>query len=231
MRGRSRARTSSQYANAGHQQDDTVDGDRPGGEAVVAHPVRPEREQRQPEQQVQVGPQDPAVDVAGRVQQVVVVVPVDAQVHEAQHVAQEERRERTQRIEVGPVRDPQLEHHDRDDDGDDAVAEGFHASLGHRRSSPGRDSIRVPRRSRSARRAARRTAGMTEQSTKRPVDVGRPGGVASPSLYARFVCGDLPRGMPLALPIVRPVISATSRESLENAQRPRRVGPGAAGPL
>src|SRR3972149_8156757 len=39
---------------------------------------------REPEQQVQVGPQDPAADVAGRVQQ---VVPVDAQVDETQQVS------------------------------------------------------------------------------------------------------------------------------------------------
>ena len=64
-----------------------------GGEVVLAHPAGDEREQRQPEQQVEVGPQHAAVDAVGRVQQVMVVVPVDAEEDEAQDVAEEHRPE------------------------------------------------------------------------------------------------------------------------------------------
>ena len=64
---------------------------------VLAHPGRRERKQRQPEQQVQVRPQDAAAHVRGGMQQVVVIVPVDADVDEAQHVAQEDRQQRPQR--------------------------------------------------------------------------------------------------------------------------------------
>ena len=100
-------------------------------EHVLAHPGGGERHQRDPEQQVQVGPQDRPGDRLHRVQHMVMVVPVDADVDEAQHIAQEDRQQRPQVGEGGPVRDLQLEHHDGDDDGDDAVAEGFQPSLPH----------------------------------------------------------------------------------------------------
>jgi hypothetical protein len=81
---------------------------------------------------VQVRPEDPAVDAGGGVQQVVMVVPVDPEVREGQHVGQERRQERPEGFEVRSVRNLQLEHHDRDEDRDHAVAEGLEAPLGHR---------------------------------------------------------------------------------------------------
>ena len=67
----------------------------------------------------------------GRVQQVVMVVPVDAQHHEAEDVGQKHRGERLQRGQVGPVRRLQLQHDDRDQDRDHAVAEGLETRLVH----------------------------------------------------------------------------------------------------
>ena len=55
--------------------------------------------EREPEQQMQVGPEDAAVDACVGVQHVMVVVPVDAEVDEAQHVAEEHAAERTQGAE------------------------------------------------------------------------------------------------------------------------------------
>jgi len=51
------------------------------------------------------------------------LVPVDAHVDETEHVAHEHRPQRDQRAEIGGVRDLKFQHHDGDDDGDDAVAE------------------------------------------------------------------------------------------------------------
>src|SRR5258706_16464068 len=80
---------------------------------------------------MQVRPEDRAVHALGHLAQVVVVIPIDAEVHEAQHVAHEYGKERAQVGEVGPVRHAQLEDHDRDDDGEHAIAERFEPSLPH----------------------------------------------------------------------------------------------------
>src|SRR4051794_37202693 len=56
---------------------------------VFPHPGGDERDQGQAEEKEQVGPQDVAVHPLDGVQQVVVVVPVDADEGEAEQVAQE----------------------------------------------------------------------------------------------------------------------------------------------
>ena len=60
-----------------------------------------------------------------------VVVPINADVGEAQNVAQEHRQQRLQRCPVRPLRHFHFQHHNGDDDGDDAVAEGFEAIRFH----------------------------------------------------------------------------------------------------
>ena len=59
------------------------------------------------------------------------IVPVDTQEHEAQDVGEEERQQRAQCVERRPARYSQLEDHDRDQDGHDAVAECFEARFLH----------------------------------------------------------------------------------------------------
>src|SRR5215467_8173922 len=66
-----------------------------------------------------------------RVEHVMVVVPVDRDKHEAQDVAEKDRQERRERAGLPAMRHLHLEDHDRDDDGDDAVGEGFEPSLTH----------------------------------------------------------------------------------------------------
>src|SRR5688572_18142089 len=64
-------------------------------------------------------------------QHVVMVVPVDADNDEAEDVTDEHRAQRCDRVEILAVRHFHLEHHDGDDDGDDAVAECFQPAFAH----------------------------------------------------------------------------------------------------
>src|SRR5436305_648510 len=98
---------------------------------VFPHPGGDERDQGQAEEKEQVGPQDVAVHPLDGVQQVVVVVPVDADEGEAEQVAQEHGDQRPERGQVRPRWYLELQHHDGDDDGDHAVAERFETPLAH----------------------------------------------------------------------------------------------------
>src|SRR5882757_7903462 len=51
------------------------------------------------------------------------VVPIDAEVNKAENVGQEHRQDWSKRCEIGTVRHLHFQHHNRDDDGDNAVAE------------------------------------------------------------------------------------------------------------
>jgi hypothetical protein len=53
------------------------------------------------------------------------LVPVDAEVDKAEHIAHEDGPQRNQHPEIGSVRDFEFQHHD----GDDAVAAGFEPVL------------------------------------------------------------------------------------------------------
>jgi hypothetical protein len=70
------------------RQDNTVNGDRHRREMVFTHEGRGHGHQRQPEQQMQIGPQHAAIDPLHGVEHVVQIVPVDADIDEGQHVAE-----------------------------------------------------------------------------------------------------------------------------------------------
>src|ERR1035437_5150198 len=80
---------------------------------------------------MQVRPQDWPSDRENCMQHVVMVVPVDANIDETQHITEKNRNQRCQCIEVLAMWHLQLQNHDRDDDGHHAVAECFQAALAH----------------------------------------------------------------------------------------------------
>ena len=109
----------------GHEKDEAVDGGRDRSNMIFVHPSGGEREEGKPEEEMEVRPEDAAGDMFGGVEEVMVIVPVNGDVDEAEDVTQKDGEERLQLGEAGAVRDFQFQHHDGDDDGDDAVAEGF----------------------------------------------------------------------------------------------------------
>jgi hypothetical protein len=77
--------------DAGKQHHQTIQGDRPRSAVIFADPSSREGRKRKPKQEMQVRPEDWPINALGSVQEMVVVVPVDAGVNEAQDVAQKDR--------------------------------------------------------------------------------------------------------------------------------------------
>src|SRR4029077_191512 len=98
---------------------------------VLPHPGGNERGQRKPKQQMQIRPQDATGNMLRRLQEVMMVVPVDADVNEAQDIAEENRKEWLQGCKTGSSRSLHFQHHDGDDDGEYPVTKSLHATLGH----------------------------------------------------------------------------------------------------
>src|SRR5208283_4471520 len=95
------------------------------------YPACYERGKGQPKKEMEIGPQNPAVNLLYRLQQMMVVAPVDSEEDEAEKVTQESGEQVPQFIEIGPPRNHEAQNHDGDNDGKDVVAEGFHAGLAH----------------------------------------------------------------------------------------------------
>jgi hypothetical protein len=64
-------------------------------------------------------------------QEMVMVVPVDPDVDKTHHIACEDGYQWSQSSQACVMRSAQLEHHNGDDDGDNAITERFHAASGH----------------------------------------------------------------------------------------------------
>jgi hypothetical protein len=81
---------------------------------------------------MEVSPEDWSGNAFGSVQEMMMVVPVNADINEAEDVAQENRNRGPKRFERRARRHPEVEDHDRDDDREDAVAESFETPFVHR---------------------------------------------------------------------------------------------------
>src|SRR4051794_31234566 len=58
---------------------------------MLAHPGRAEGHQRQPEQQMEIAPHHRAIHLGHQMEVVMVIVPIDGDIDEAQQIGQEDR--------------------------------------------------------------------------------------------------------------------------------------------
>ncbi len=86
------------------EQDRAVNGGGQGGEMVFAGPAGDKREERKPKEKMQIGPHDRAINLRRAVQEMVVIIPIDAEIDEAQDITEENGQQRSQRGEAGAVR-------------------------------------------------------------------------------------------------------------------------------
>src|ERR1041385_603696 len=78
---------------------------------------------------MQVRPENSGGHAVGGMNQMVMVGPVDAQDDEAEDIGDEDGHDWQHGIPVGSLWNAQLQHHDGDENGDDAVAERFETRL------------------------------------------------------------------------------------------------------
>jgi hypothetical protein len=115
--------------DSGEGADGCVKSDGKGRDAADADPVGSDGDERQREEEGEIGPEDAVSDLVEVVDEVVVVDPIDAGLDEAEEIDKDERKVEAEGGEVGYffAGDMEFENHDGDDDGDDAVGEGFEA--------------------------------------------------------------------------------------------------------
>jgi hypothetical protein len=119
-----------------------IDADGEGIHLVVDDVGGEEGKQGEAEEKEQVGVEDTLVGLVGAMHQVVVIDPVNAGEGEGEQVDGERGQDGDEAGEAEVVRNLEIEHHDGDDDGDDAVGEGFEpgwrgVSFGHDRGQIG----------------------------------------------------------------------------------------------
>src|SRR5207249_8544198 len=82
------------------QQDRAIECDRPSGKLILAEPAGDEGDKRQPEQQMQICPQHPSIHLLDRLEQVMVVVPVDAEKNKTQHIDRKSTRLNSSHVSI-----------------------------------------------------------------------------------------------------------------------------------
>ncbi len=115
--------------DGGEGADGSVESDGSGRDAADSDPVGRDGDERQSQEEGEVGPEDAVGDLVEVVDEVVVVDPVDADLDEAEEIDENKGKVEAEGGEAGYLfaGDMELEDHDSDDDGDDAVGEGFEA--------------------------------------------------------------------------------------------------------
>ena len=81
-------------AEPGEQENQAIQRGWDHGEVCLSHPCRRERHERKPEEEVHVRPENAPIHVIGHLHQMVMIVPVDTEVHKAQDVREKERQDR-----------------------------------------------------------------------------------------------------------------------------------------
>src|SRR5262249_37750956 len=117
--------------NAGEEEHCAIERHGPRGELVLSYPAGYEWGEREPEKQVEVRPERTRIDHPDRLEQMMMVAPIDSEEDEAQGVTHKFRHERAEPRQRGALWNLQPKDHDGDEDGDDTIAERFHSSLGH----------------------------------------------------------------------------------------------------
>lgn len=114
-----------------HEEDGAVESNRQGFEVVFVYPGGAEWQEGDPEEQVQVCPEDLSVHAFDDVEEMVMVVPEYAYIYEAEQVGEGDGDHGAEGCPVRTMWGTDLKYHDRDDDGKYTVTECFEPVLVH----------------------------------------------------------------------------------------------------
>ena len=80
-------------SDGSHEEDEAVNCGGYRSDVIFSDPVGGEGKKREPEEEMEIGPENAAADLFDGVEEVMVVVPVDSNVGEAEDVAEEDGEE------------------------------------------------------------------------------------------------------------------------------------------
>jgi hypothetical protein len=113
----------------GHHGDDVKE-DREGVDLLLEQIGGKEGEERECEEEGEVGEEDGQVDLLRAVDEIVMIDPIHPRKRKGQGIDAEDRQDGPESGEAVLVRDFKFEHHDGDDDSDHSVGEGFEPGWG-----------------------------------------------------------------------------------------------------
>jgi hypothetical protein len=122
--------TQEEEAEAGQNHRRDVDGDRKGVHLLFKDIRGKEGEQREAEEEAEVGVEDTFVGLFGAMDQVVVIDPINASESKGDQIEAERGENGAKAGEAVLAGNLEFQHHDGDDDRDHSVGEGFEAGWG-----------------------------------------------------------------------------------------------------